>query len=106
MNTYDFDKTIFYPDSTMCFYFFCLRRWPAAVLPTLPKSVLTALRYRRGVQSAKELKKLQKEQRKREKELEKEAKRKAKEAAKEAKRKQKEAEKEAKRRAKEAKENS
>ena len=55
-------------------------------------------------QSAKELKKLQKEQRTREKELEKEQKRKEKEARKEQKRREKEARKEQKRREKEAKE--
>lgn len=56
MNTYDFDKTIFYPDSSACFFRFCLRHYPAAVLPTLPKSLLLALRYRRGRIGAKELK--------------------------------------------------
>ena len=56
MNTYDFDKTIFYPDSSACFYRYCLRRFPAAVLPTLPKSVRSALRYRQGAESARELK--------------------------------------------------
>lgn len=48
MNTYDFDKTIFYPDSSACFYRFCLLRYPAAVLPTLPKSAWMALGYARG----------------------------------------------------------
>ncbi len=56
MNTYDFDKTIFYPDSSYCFVRFCLRRHPAAVLPTLPRSLYMALRYRRGKESAKALK--------------------------------------------------
>ena len=56
MNTYDFDKTIFYPDSSACFYRFCLRRYPAAVLPTIPESVKMALRYRRGEVNAKTLK--------------------------------------------------
>ncbi len=56
MNTYDFDKTIFYPDSSACFFRFCLRRYPTALLPTLPKSLRMALRYRRGEVSARELK--------------------------------------------------
>lgn len=56
MNTYDFDKTIFYPDSSACFFRFCLRRYPSALLPTLPKSLRMALRYRRGEVSARELK--------------------------------------------------
>ena len=56
--------------------------------------------------SARELKKLEREQRKRERELAKEQKRKEKEARKEAKRKEKEARKEAKRKEKEAREKS
>lgn len=56
MNVYDFDKTIFYPDSTACFYRYCLRKIPAAVLPTLPRSLRAALRYRRGKTGAKEFK--------------------------------------------------
>lgn len=56
MNTYDFDKTIFYPDSSACFVRFCLRRHPAAVLPTLPRSLYMAFRYMRGKVSAKALK--------------------------------------------------
>ena len=56
MNTYDFDKTMFYPDSSACFFRFCLRRYPSALLPTLPKSLRMALRYRRGEVSARELK--------------------------------------------------
>lgn len=56
MNTYDFDKTIFYPDSSACFYRFCLLRYPRALLPTLPGSLRMALEYRRGARSAKELK--------------------------------------------------
>ena len=56
MNTYDFDKTIFYPDSTACFYRYCLRRYPAAVFPTLKESLRAAMRYRRGEVRAKALK--------------------------------------------------
>ena len=56
MNTYDFDKTIFYPDSSFCFYRFCLRRYPAAVLPTVLKSAQAAQKYRRGELSARALK--------------------------------------------------
>ena len=48
MNTYDFDKTIFYPDSSACFYRYCLRRFPRALIPTLPGSLKMVLRYRRG----------------------------------------------------------
>ncbi len=56
MNTYDFDKTIFYPDSSACFYRFCLLRYPRALFPTLPESLRMALDYRLGNCSAKELK--------------------------------------------------
>ena len=56
MNTYDFDKTIFYPDSSFCFYRYCLRRYPAAVLPTVRESLRAARRYGRGELSAKALK--------------------------------------------------
>jgi len=56
MNTYDFDKTIFYPDSSACFYRYCLRHCPTAVLPTLPKSIAMVLRYRRGNADARDLK--------------------------------------------------
>ena len=56
MNTYDFDKTIFYPDSSACFGRFCLLRHPGAVLPTLPKSLAMAFRYWRGKADAKAVK--------------------------------------------------
>ena len=48
MNIYDFDKTIFYPDSSATFYRFCLKKLPVAVLPTLPRTAACALRYRAG----------------------------------------------------------
>ena len=56
MNTYDFDKTIFYPDSSACFYRYCLKHHLTAVLPTVPKSIRMALRYKSGKTSAKALK--------------------------------------------------
>lgn len=56
MNTYDFDKTIFYPDSSFCFYRFCLMRYPSALFPTLKESLRAARRYQRGELSAKALK--------------------------------------------------
>ena len=48
MNVYDFDKTIFYPDSSACFFRFCLRHYPAAVLASLPRSAVLALGYAAG----------------------------------------------------------
>lgn len=56
MNVYDFDKTIYYPDSSYHFFLFCLKRHPAVVLPVLPKAMLLALRYRHGTVGAAELK--------------------------------------------------
>lgn len=35
MNVYDFDKTIFYPDSSCCFILYCLKKHPGKVLPAL-----------------------------------------------------------------------
>lgn len=56
MNIYDFDKTIFYPDSSATFFRYCMRTIPFAVLPTLPRAAAAALRYRAGRLGAKELK--------------------------------------------------
>lgn len=56
MNVYDFDQTIYDPDSSYHFYLFCLKTYPGAVIPTLGKSLRSALRYRAGRIGAKELK--------------------------------------------------
>ncbi len=56
MNTYDFDKTIFYPDSSYCFYLYCLRHYPGAMVKTLPRSVVSGLRYAVGKGNTKMLK--------------------------------------------------
>ena len=45
MNVYDFDKTIFYPDSSYAFFLYCLRRFPGAVLRCSPGIVSAAVRY-------------------------------------------------------------
>ena len=45
MNTYDFDQTIYQPDSSCSFYLFCLKKYPSAVLRTLPKTVAFAVAY-------------------------------------------------------------
>lgn len=45
MNIYDFDQTVFYPDSSFCFVLFCLRRYPRCVLPAFPRSIIPAVRY-------------------------------------------------------------
>ena len=56
MNTYDFDKTIFYPDSSYCFYLYCLRHYPGAMVKTLPRSIVSGLRYAAGKGNTKALK--------------------------------------------------
>ena len=56
MNTYDFDQTIYRRDSSVDFYLYCLRRHLRLLLPTLPKTLGTALRYARGKIDTKTLK--------------------------------------------------
>ena len=45
MNVYDFDKTIYFPDSSCSFFLYCLKHYPGAVVRTLPKTALCSLRY-------------------------------------------------------------
>ena len=45
MNTYDFDQTIFSPDSSYCFVMYCLRHYPRAALKALPGTVYMGLAY-------------------------------------------------------------
>ena len=40
MNVYDFDQTIFYPDSSYSFVMYCLRHYPRAVISCLPGDAL------------------------------------------------------------------
>lgn len=56
MNTYDFDETIFNPDSSNAFYIYCLKHYTGAVLKTAPRSLLKALAYAMKKINAKELK--------------------------------------------------
>lgn len=56
MNVYDFDKTIFYPDSSVKFFFHCLKRHPLAVLRTVPALAVGAVRYAAGSLDTKGLK--------------------------------------------------
>ena len=44
MNVYDFDKTIYYGDSTLDFYFFCLKKKPY-ILFVLPVQFFGFLMY-------------------------------------------------------------
>ena len=43
MNSYDFDNTIFHPDSSYAFTFFCARRHPFAALAALPGAAFYGL---------------------------------------------------------------
>lgn len=56
MNVYDFDKTVFYPDSSVTFFLYILRRYPGAVLRVFPGIVSASLRYAAGRISTKSLK--------------------------------------------------
>ena len=56
MNVYDFDKTIFYPDSSYAFFRFCLKRYPTAILRTAPQIVGYSLLYTFGMIRTKPLK--------------------------------------------------
>lgn len=48
MIVYDFDKTIYQGDSTLDFYFYCLRHHPKIIL-CLPKQLLGFLKYKVGL---------------------------------------------------------
>ena len=56
MNAYDFDQTIFMPDSSYCFVMYCLRHYPRAVLHALPGSGISGLRCLLKKADTKELK--------------------------------------------------
>ena len=56
MNVYDFDQTIFYPDSSACFVLYCLRHFPRAVLRAVPSSLITGIRCLRKEAETKDLK--------------------------------------------------
>lgn len=56
MNTYDFDKTIFYPDSSACFVKYCIKHHFSAMLKTLPGTLIKSIKYAAGSIETKELK--------------------------------------------------
>lgn len=56
MNAYDFDQTIFYPDSSYCFVKYCLKKYPKAVIPAIPGSIKELIVYLRRHHGAKNLK--------------------------------------------------
>lgn len=56
MNCYDFDQTVFFPDSSYLFVMYCLRRWPRAVLRALPGSCVAGALKLLGMRETRELK--------------------------------------------------
>ena len=56
MNTYDFDKKIFYPDSSVTFVKYCTRRYPGIVIGNIPKVIGTAAAHLLGRADTKALK--------------------------------------------------
>lgn len=57
MNVYDFDETIFHPDSSYCFICYCLRHRTVAFSRCLPAVLFEYFRYIiRGKEDAKKLK--------------------------------------------------
>lgn len=57
MNVYDFDETIFVPDSSYCFVRFCARHYPRAVFKVLPGTLWQFILYlREGRNDAGKLK--------------------------------------------------
>lgn len=56
MNVYDFDQTIFYPDSSYCFVKYCMKKYPKAVLPAVPGSLKELSIYLKRRNGAKNLK--------------------------------------------------
>lgn len=56
MNSYDFDQTIFYPDSSYCFVMYCLKKYPQAVLRAVPGAAWAGLKKLCKKAETKELK--------------------------------------------------
>ena len=56
MNVYDFDQTIYEPDSSYSFFLYSLKRHTRAVLSVLPESLRLLIKYRRGEAEAAVLK--------------------------------------------------
>ena len=57
MNVYDFDETIFVPDSSYCFVLYCMRHYPRAVFKVLPGTLWQFILYlREGRKDAGKLK--------------------------------------------------
>ena len=48
MNVYDFDGTIYNPDCSIDFAFWCMNRHPAMYVTFFPKALINLIRYKRG----------------------------------------------------------
>lgn len=58
MNVYDFDRTIYINDSSTDFFFYCLRKNPAAVVRTFPSIIVKAVQCFLGKCEMKDLKEI------------------------------------------------
>ena len=56
MNVYDFDQTIYEPDSSYSFFLYCLKHHTRPVLSVIPEALLLLIKYRRGEAEAAVLK--------------------------------------------------
>ena len=56
MNTYDFDETIFNPDSSYAFIIYCLKKYQGKLLKRLPAAAFAGLRYALKKTDTKQLK--------------------------------------------------
>ena len=56
MNVYDFDQTIFYPDSSYCFCMHCLKKYPGRLAPLLPLLAVKAAAAGLGLTTTQKLK--------------------------------------------------
>ena len=48
MNVYDFDGTIYHPDCSIGFAFWCMRRQPTLYITFFPKALIGLIRYKLG----------------------------------------------------------
>lgn len=48
MNIYDFDGTIYHPDASIDFAFWCMNRHPTMYITFFPKALAGLIRYKRG----------------------------------------------------------
>ena len=56
MNVYDFDKTIFFPDSSACFLLHCLKKYPRVLMSNSLSILMSYIRYKRDSGTLPELK--------------------------------------------------